>query len=66
MKNLYSQICYYYALMSSKWTREIEHNLHISAHISGIANNAVSFLGVMTKLNNNKSSNTYFSVNVST
>ena len=34
-------------------------------HISGTANNAVSFSGVVTILNNKESSNIYFSANVS-
>ena len=38
----------------------------LSAHISGKANNAVSFSGVVTILNNKESSKIYFSANVST
>ena len=34
-------------------------------HISGIANNAVSFLGVVSRLNKNESSNIYSPANVS-
>ena len=37
----------------------------LSAHISGMANNAISFSGVVTNLNN-ESSNIYFSASVST
>ena len=36
------------------------------AHVSGIANNAVSFLGDVTSLNNKKSNNVYIFANVST
>ena len=32
----------------------------LSVHISGIANNAVSFAGVVTILNNNESNSIYF------
>ena len=38
----------------------------LSAHISGIANNAVSFSGVVTILNNKESSKIYLSASVST
>ena len=38
----------------------------LSAHISGMANNAVPFFGVVTNLNNNESSNIYFSASIST
>ena len=37
--------------------------LILSANVSGMANSAVC-LGVVTNLNNNKSSNIYFSANV--
>ena len=36
------------------------------AHASGIANSAVSFLGVVISFNNNESSSIYFSPNIST
>ena len=38
----------------------------LSAHISGIANNAVSFLGVVIILNSKESYNIYLSANAST
>ena len=38
----------------------------LSAQNSGIANNAVSFSGVVTILNSKESSNRYFSANAST
>ena len=40
-------------------------NNFVCMHISGIANNAASFFGVETILNNKESSNIYFSANVS-
>ena len=38
----------------------------LSAHVSGIGNNFVSFLGVITSVNNKESNNMYFYANVST
>ena len=38
----------------------------LSTNIFGIANNTVSFSGVVTNLNNNESSNIYFYANIST
>ena len=38
----------------------------LSTHISGIANSAISFSGVVTSLNNKESNRTKFSANVST
>ena len=38
----------------------------LSAHISVIASNAVSFSGIITLLNNNESNSIYLSANVST
>ena len=37
----------------------------MSAHVSGIANNVVSFSGIVTNLNNNESSNIYLSPSTS-
>ena len=43
----------------------IEHN-YLSVHASGLANNAVSFSGVVTNLSNNESNNIYFPASKST
>ena len=40
--------------------------INLSAHTSGTANNAVSFSGAVTILNNRGSKSMYFSANVST
>ena len=68
IKNLSLIVRYdlYYSLMSCKQTRVIKHDYFIHVHISGIANNAVSFSGVVTILNNKESSKIYFSANVAT
>ena len=44
---------------------EWEQEIILSAHISGIANNAASFSGVETILNSKEFSNIYFSANAS-
>ena len=67
MKNL-SQIVKYVFITPWCPANKLEwyNIIMLSAHVSGIANSAVSFLGVVTSLNNNESSSIYFSANVST
>ena len=55
----------YHSLMTCKETWMVKSNC-LYAHISGIANSADSFSGVVTNLNNNESSKMYFSANIST
>ena len=67
MKNL-SPIVKYIFITPWCHTNKLEgYNVIILlAKVSGIANSTVSFLGVVTSLNNNESSKIYFSASIST